>query len=61
MCCSAHGYGRDDIDLDVFDITSSLRRGSLNCDPSDRAAAMPRWSLNVLLRFLRSSSLDIGR
>ena len=46
------------VDLDVLDITSRFMRGTFNFDPPDRAAEMPRWSLNVLLKYLRSSHFE---
>ena len=47
-----------DVDLDVLDITSRFMRGTFNFDPLDSAAAMPRWSLNVLMKYLRSSHFE---
>ena len=42
------------IHLEDLDITARFMRGVFNNNPPDSAAPMPEWSINVVLRFLRS-------
>ena len=42
------------VDLEVLNVTHKFMRGTFLQKPPCRAAPMPRWSLNVLMKFLLS-------
>ena len=46
------------MDLEVLNVTHKFMRGTFHRNPPIRAAPMPRWSLTVLMKFLRSSYFE---
>ena len=47
-----------DLEMEDLLITSKFMRGAFNFNPPQKAKVMPKWSLNVLLRYLRSSVFE---
>ena len=47
-----------DLDLEDLLITTKFMRGAFNFNPPQKAKVMPKWSLNILLWYLRSSVFE---
>ena len=47
-----------DLEMEELSITARFMKGAFNFNPPQKTREMPKWSLNILLRFLRGSQFE---